>query len=701
VKFEDYAREASKALSSSGRSVEVPALSEMWARRRRAGVILGSATIALVVAGTIGVIARMGGIGTDDDVANGSEVVVPAATVPVDEGGILFGPPRIEKADTVEFPITLLDGTRLTLTLPRSLADDVDGLVPGGAASWELDPCCARTLEVIYGSIDELYGDRQPDIEYEDADGNPVGFYTEVESLDYLVFQYGSWIVRAWDDDAEGQRLTEENRERFASLMSGHETPEGFLVLEPIPPMTIGPGDGPDATLTTGNPEEGLVGVFEGRDCASEGPSANPDLVTSTGNLVSLAEESGMTSICWPDASFFVWVARLDLTDAELEAVELKFATGTPIEEVSTTTTSTTLLTSTTIKTSGEPSVTPIALDQSIPLRVLAVRPNNPSLAVIDLSERTTTVYGPGVHALPLDATDGAVATPSRDWIIWTNGVARLFSDGLDHVDQILGPSPPREISGFAPAIRVVPTPDSRRAWLVQPGITYGDNDHATIVDLVDIEDGSVLLRSETDGSAFPVAATDDGLVLNSHNWLDTGDGFTEEPGSEVTILLNADGSTNQIGAGRALAASANRVVRVTSNQLLISDPDGSNEVEVLQPFDGAWVDIGGPGIPSDAMPFQTVSPDGSEVLISLGREFDVNGSPGYSELIAVDISDGSTRSLAEFDGTTPNATWSSDGEWIALFWQDDITLIDAFDSTVVIPLEDVVPAGHFPLAAG
>jgi hypothetical protein len=331
----------------------------------------------------------------------------------------------------------------------------------------------------------------------------------------------------------------------------------------------------------------------------------------------------------------------------------------------------------------------------------LAVRSNNPSLALIDLSERTTTVYGPGAHALPRDATDGAVATASREWIIWTNGVARLFADALDHVDLVLGPSPPLQVSEFAPALRVVPAPDSRRAWLVQPGITYGENHHPTIVDLVDMDDGSVLIRTEADGSAFPVAATDQGLVLNRHSWLDTGDGFTTEPGSEVAILLNADGSTSQIGPGRALAASSNRVVRVASSRLLISDPDGSNEVEVSQPFDGTWVDIGGPGVPSDAMPFQTVSPDGSEVLISLGREFDVNRKAAYSELIAVDLSDGSTRSLAEFDGTTPNATWSSDGEWIALFWQDDVTLINASDPTVVIPLEDVVPPEHFPLAAG
>lgn len=304
MRFEDYAPEASRALSASGRSVDVPPVAEMWARRRRRGLFFGSTAVVILVAGVVATLAALGGLA-----GGGEEMSVPAGTAPLEDGGVLFGPPRIQRADTVEFPITLLDGTRLTLTLPRSLADDVQGLVPGGAASWRLDPCCARSLDVTHGPVDDLYGDRQPDVWYKDADGNPVGFYTEEEDLDYLVF-HGSWVVRAWDGDPEGQRFTEENREVFASLMRGRETAEGFLVLDPADPMSIGPTDSPDVTLTVGT-GEGLVGIFKWRDCASEGPSANPDLVTSAGHLVSFAESSGMMSICFPDSSLYLWVSRL------------------------------------------------------------------------------------------------------------------------------------------------------------------------------------------------------------------------------------------------------------------------------------------------------------------------------------------------------------------------------------------------------
>lgn len=377
MKFEDYAREASRALTVSGWSVDVPSVSEMWARHRRRGLVLGSTAVVVLAAGLVAIVSALGGLAGDGEAANGSasQVSVPAVTVPVEGGGVLFGPPRIEAADTVEFPITLLDGTRLTLTLPHSLADEIQSLVPGGAASWELDPCCGRTLEVSYGSIDNVYGDRQPDVTYEDADANPVGFFTEEDDLDYLVFQYGSWVVRAWDGDSEGQRFSEENRAMFASLMRGRDTADGFLVLDPVKPMTIGPTDSPDATLTTRNREERLVGIFEGRDCASEGPSTSPDLVTSKGYLISFAESSGMTSICFPESSLYLWVSRLDLSEAELEAIGLTYAPNVPTTTTSTSTTTVPTTTSEPTTTSSIQATGPwsVVADHPVVGRVLAI----------------------------------------------------------------------------------------------------------------------------------------------------------------------------------------------------------------------------------------------------------------------------------------------------------------------------------------
>lgn len=362
----------------------------------------------------------------------------------------------------------------------------------------------------------------------------------------------------------------------------------------------------------------------------------------------------------------------------------------------------------------AEPTVTPIPLDRPISLQVLAIRPNNLSLAVLDLEGRATTIYPPGAHALPLDGTDGAVMTPNREWIIWSSGVARLFSGPLDRVDVELGPNPPRAVSGFTPALRVVPTPQTEQAWLVQPGIGYGTHDHPTLVELIPIAGGSPFLSLEADAADFPVAATGTGLVLNTHRWFDTGDGFTAEPGSELVVHLLANGIEVEIGEGTAIAASPTKVARLAcpadraacdlylhSNRLIVSSPDGTDQIEVSKDFDGSWRSVGGPGIPSDAMPLQTVSPDGSELLISLGRDLDVNGSPAYSVLLAIDLLDGTTRTIAELDEDTSTGTWSSDGEWIALLGRDDIRLVNANDPAMTILLEEVIPPGHFPLAAG
>jgi len=362
---------------------------------------------------------------------------------------------------------------------------------------------------------------------------------------------------------------------------------------------------------------------------------------------------------------------------------------------------------------SSEPIVTVLPAEQTLPLRVLAIRPNNPSLAVLDFETGTTTLYPPGAHALPLDATDGAVITPNRAFIIWTNGVARLFTGSLASVDVELGPHPPRDISGFAPALRVVPSPDSNRAWLVQPGLGYGPDRVPTLVELIELPGGGRRELFEADANAFPVAATATGLVLNTERLFDTGDGFTTEPGSERVIHLREVGTIDDVGEGRAVAASAAIVVRLVcpsdqpscdiyrSNELVISNPDGTSERVVSAPIPGTWRAVGGPPIPSDAMPLQTVSPDGSTALVSVGQELDVNGTPTSSALVAVNLDDGSTRIVAEFNGATPSATWSADNQWIALFDRNAIHLINAANPETTITFTDVIPPDHFPLAAG
>jgi hypothetical protein len=358
----------------------------------------------------------------------------------------------------------------------------------------------------------------------------------------------------------------------------------------------------------------------------------------------------------------------------------------------------------------AQPRVTGVEVEGSVPLRVLAVRPNNPSLAVIDLEAGTVTAYPPWVHALPGDAVDGAVITPRRDTIIWMQGTARLFTHRLNKVDRRLRPDPLRQIPGVAPSLYVVPAVDGGAVWLVQPGLDrYWDGDvYPTLVERVALDTGRRTLAIDLDPNSFPVGATGSGLVLNTRELVDSGDGWESEPGSQRVVHVSDDGTLQEVGTGSAFAASPSHIVRFVCPpangrcDLHVSAADGSDDQRIPRPRDGRWYDVGGPTIPSDAMPVATVSPDGSRVLVAIGRDLDVNGKPNRSTLFAVSLLDGSAEELIGGDGMLQLATWSHDGHWVALIDRRDIRLVNLDDPQAPpLTVRDVIPPEHFPSAAG
>jgi hypothetical protein len=86
---------------------------------------------------------------------------------------------------------------------------------------------------------------------------------------------------------------------------------------------------------------------------------------------------------------------------------------------------------------------------------------------------------------------------------------------------------------------------------------------------------------------------------------------------------------------------------------------------------------------------------------MSIGSDFDVNGVPARWGLWLVDVGDLTTREIARFEGSHRLATWSRDNNWIVVMDQSDVELINVADLQQVISLPDVIPADHFPLAAG
>jgi hypothetical protein len=132
-----------------------------------------------------------------------------------------FVPPTYRDGDRVVMPLTFPDGTRMEVAYPPELALAELGLVPYGSAT--------------------LRGDSpHPDR------GDDVGrdFLVRYGTLDprprSLVFAFGRWRLEVYDYAAgDPAAMTDEERRSFQRSLSGHETDDGFLVLEASPPLRL------------------------------------------------------------------------------------------------------------------------------------------------------------------------------------------------------------------------------------------------------------------------------------------------------------------------------------------------------------------------------------------------------------------------------------------------------------------------------
>ena len=341
-------------------------------------------------------------------------------------------------------------------------------------------------------------------------------------------------------------------------------------------------------------------------------------------------------------------------------------------------------------------------LPTPIDLRVLSVRPNNPSLAVTDLATRSVEVYPPGSTSIGSGGVSGAAITPAGDIAVWGDAVY-VFRNGEFKAAPIeLRPSRTAVVSGVATELFVQPSADGEELWIVQPaccGVPSG----STIIDRVDIGTGQILTFLELAEQAFPVGEVDDGLILNVTGELfDTGDGFVPILTDATVALVTTGGEVSQLDKGQAVATWNSFVVlqRPNSNDLVIRDLRDASEVLVPGSAGWRWSSVGGPSIPSTAQPLPTVSING-QLLISLeGPEFGLNGIPTSSSIYILDLQTGATSVLEHFDGGSPLATWSRDGEWVLTIQDGDFKLQNpTTDQTIHVT--DPIPEEHFVLGAG
>lgn len=254
--------------------------------------------------------------------ASSATVTAPPTTEgwPAEGFPAAFDPPRHAGGGVLSLPLRFLDGTRVLLTLPERLATLVTSFVPTAMACADQRCTVGRTLEVIPGSVDALYGHREPAAVYRDAAGGPVPFYDDGD-LHHLVFEFGGWVVRAWDRPGTAEGFNELERGRFALSLGGEATPDGFLRLTSRE-APLRSADAPDGMLTG----DGLsVAVFL-RQCSG------PQGATETPWGYQVSQPGAWTSVCALEERVEVAIeAAGGLAAADLDALRIRVLDVGPI----------------------------------------------------------------------------------------------------------------------------------------------------------------------------------------------------------------------------------------------------------------------------------------------------------------------------------------------------------------------------------
>ena len=171
-----------------------------------------------------------------------------------------FVPPTHTAGDQTVLPLTFFDGTRLELVYPRGLRPGDGSFVPGATAGISASatggrPLPGRTIIVRYGQVSALTQE-QPATTYPGVNGTTVGLYPSAHvdprfpPLDVLGFQFGNWAVFVEDltpgnPNDQGYFMTDAERSIWAGHLGGHVSTDGFFVLDPTSPLTLGGSDQP------------------------------------------------------------------------------------------------------------------------------------------------------------------------------------------------------------------------------------------------------------------------------------------------------------------------------------------------------------------------------------------------------------------------------------------------------------------------
>ncbi len=193
-----------------------------------------------------------------------------------------FISPTSREGDRVVLPLTFPDGTTAELIYPPKLEIAALGVVPyssgrlqGESPTPGRGDVVGRDFWIFFGELEHVFSalnrGRQPVLlaQYEGADGQTVGFW-DLRSKrvpDFFGFQFGRWAVLVYDYAADtGAAMTDAERASWAASFSGHETTDGFLLLEGAGPLQLaGAGEHAGPELLFGSVGARSFELFPGR----------------------------------------------------------------------------------------------------------------------------------------------------------------------------------------------------------------------------------------------------------------------------------------------------------------------------------------------------------------------------------------------------------------------------------------------------
>lgn len=236
----DDVREAIRRVASGGSPVPVAAILHAARRQRKHRFLrlslLGSAASLLVV-GAVGAWV----VGREDPRSKPPAAQPsPVTTSPGTEDQHFFPPAQSNQKDRTLIHLVFADGTEVDATYPSALRIErlPMSLIQSGGLNGD-EPCRVE-FDIAYHDETFFRGAPTPEAVYSSSSGEDVELWeapTEHPSRTFLLFRFGAWRVGI--DQGSGCIESEEERQAWVDGLHGHETDEGFLVLEAISPVFL------------------------------------------------------------------------------------------------------------------------------------------------------------------------------------------------------------------------------------------------------------------------------------------------------------------------------------------------------------------------------------------------------------------------------------------------------------------------------